>query len=233
MAIVKFGATVVGVRGTIAGLTFSHNASSNYVRAWTRSSNPRTASQSVARGQLGSLAIEWRDLTSTQRSGWDYYAGQSAQALTNSLGETYYASGFNWFCRINCQRFRAGWALRTTYPSLSQPSVVSSVLFYFGESGGTPYCKVAYGSGEFAATDALVIKGSLTRRSARSVQYGTYYELVCETDPGGTEYDFYDEVEERWGAPQEDDVLFIELQRQGTEGRRSIVQSLNEGYIVT
>ena len=101
MAIIKLGALVSGIRGTIGGTTYSANGAGPYVRLWQLPTQPRTPDQVEARRMLGNIASRWRDLTQDQRDDWDTYAASANQELTNSLGETYYASGFAWHCRIN------------------------------------------------------------------------------------------------------------------------------------
>lgn len=101
MAIVEFGPTVVGISGTIGGITFSRNKSGPYATNWYRSTNPNSQDQSRDRGQMGSLPQQWRDLTQQQRDDWDTYAGLIAQKKVNSLGQNYYISGYNWFCSCN------------------------------------------------------------------------------------------------------------------------------------
>ncbi len=79
MAIAKFGPTVTGLRGTVAGTTFSANKSGPYARGWSRGANPRSSLQSTQRGRLGALAAAWRDLTQVQRDDWIVYAALPAQ----------------------------------------------------------------------------------------------------------------------------------------------------------
>jgi hypothetical protein len=49
-------------------------------------------------------------MTQATRDAWDTYAALPAQQLTNSLGETYYVSGYNWFVHFNQNRASIGWA---------------------------------------------------------------------------------------------------------------------------
>lgn len=122
MAIIKFGPMVVGARGTLAGSTFSANASGPYVKGWSRGANPRSALQSEQRGVFSSWGAKWRDLTQAERDDWIDYADDAAQELTNSLGETYFASGFNWYVRINTHLTAAGEAERDDAPTLARPA---------------------------------------------------------------------------------------------------------------
>jgi len=49
MARVEMGTIVVGLRGTVGGLTFSTNRSGPHCHVWTRSGNARTSLQSGRR----------------------------------------------------------------------------------------------------------------------------------------------------------------------------------------
>lgn len=121
MAIIKFGPIVVGARGTIAGTIFSANRGGPYARGWSRGANPQSTPQNEHRALLGDIASTWRDLTVAQQDDWDDYADDPPQELTNSLGETFFASGFNWFIRINLNLEAAGAARRVDAPTLVRP----------------------------------------------------------------------------------------------------------------
>lgn len=119
--IIKFGVAVVGARGTAGGLTFSANKGGPYAKLWSKGSNPSSALQSGQRGVLGAFASGWKDLTQVQRDDWDDYADDPAQELTNSLGLTYFVSGFNWYVAINSNLAEAGAAARVDAPTLTRP----------------------------------------------------------------------------------------------------------------
>lgn len=117
MAIIALGPTVTGIRGTIGGICFSANRSTTYARQAYRPSNPRSANQLTARTRLNNLAVAWRALTSVQRASWDTYAALPAQQLTNSLGDPYFVSGFNWYVTTQINLQHIGAAATTTAPA--------------------------------------------------------------------------------------------------------------------
>jgi hypothetical protein len=121
MALVKFGVVVVGARGTIGGLKFSANRGGPYASQWSKGSNPKSPTQSDQRGLFGTIASEWRDLSQAQRDDWDDYADDAPQEKFNSLGESYFVSGFNWFVAINQNLTAAGEATRVDAPTLTRP----------------------------------------------------------------------------------------------------------------
>jgi len=101
MALVKFGAGITQLAGSIAGNTFARNRFGNYVRSRTKPVNPTSARQVTARAAVAFFAERWHhDLTDVQRGLWDTYA--AAIAMKNKLGETIHLTGFNHYARLNC-----------------------------------------------------------------------------------------------------------------------------------
>lgn len=100
MALVKFGAGVIQMSGSIAGVTHARNRFGNYIRPRTKPVNPNSASQGTARSALSLLVQQWRDvLSATQRTAWSTYA--ASVAMKNRLGEAVYLTGFNHYLRSN------------------------------------------------------------------------------------------------------------------------------------
>lgn len=126
MALVKFGAGIVQMSGSIAGVTHARNRFGNYVRPRTKPVNPNSSYQSVIRTALSYLAIYWSEtLSASNRTGWNTYA--AAVAMKNRLGETTYMTGFNHFLRANIVRIQLGQNLVPTAPTvLSLPDKDSS-----------------------------------------------------------------------------------------------------------
>jgi len=107
MALVKFGAGVIQMSGSIAGNVYARNRSGNYVRARTKPVNPNSSGQVVIRAALATLTTRWaQTLTALQRTAWNLYA--SNVAMTNKLGETIHLTGFNHYLRSNIPRLQIG-----------------------------------------------------------------------------------------------------------------------------
>jgi len=121
MAITKLASPIAGLRGTIGGLVYSANGAGTYVKPWARPSNPQTTTQMIQRGNLGSMGASWRALTAAQRATWDLFAAQPAQALTNSLGDVYYISGYGWYVKCNTRLLRVGRSILTSAPLSPRP----------------------------------------------------------------------------------------------------------------
>lgn len=113
MGLVKYGAAVVQISGSISGMVFSRNKSGNYIRPRTKPVNPHSERQENARAVVSYLAEYWHQtITAQQRGLWDVYA--AAVAMENRLGETIHLSGFNHFIRANSVRLKIGGDI---YPS--------------------------------------------------------------------------------------------------------------------
>lgn len=101
MALVKYGAGVVQISGSIAGDVHFRNRFGNCIRPRTKPVNPHSSRQEAARAVVSYLAERWhQDLTAVQRNLWNVYA--AAIAMKNRIGETIHLTGFNHFIRTNC-----------------------------------------------------------------------------------------------------------------------------------
>jgi len=103
MALVRFGAGIVQVSGSIAGTVHARNRFGNYIRPRTKPVNPHSARQESIRAILSYLAEYWHEtLSIAQRAAWKVYA--DAVPMKNRLGETIHLTGFNHFLRSNAAR---------------------------------------------------------------------------------------------------------------------------------
>ena len=75
MAIIKVGAPLAGIRGTLGGITYSENGSGTYAKQWSRPSNPGTPHQYKERASQAfddNLVIIWSTQTGVT-TGWLQY----------------------------------------------------------------------------------------------------------------------------------------------------------------
>ena len=220
MAIVKFGPTVAGIRGTIAGITFSANKASPYAKAWAKGANPTTALQTDQRSRLGSLPNAWRALTGVQQAAWDTFAALPAQDLLNSLGETYSISGFGWYVKVNARLLAMGRAVRTPVPTQARPAApaITDIEFPF-DVGQTAF--VAYASAEFDPDFDLVLEIAQAASTGRLAAPTTFAEFVVAQNPDDTETGFAVPYVNRLGIGNTSLKGFARLYRQTTDGLRS------------
>lgn len=116
MALVKYGAGIVQMSGSIAGDVHARNRFGNYIRPRTKPVNPNSVRQESARTIISHLAEYWHsNLDATQRGLWDVYA--AAVAMTNRLGETIHLTGFNHFVRTNAVQLMLTEAIIDAAPS--------------------------------------------------------------------------------------------------------------------
>lgn len=99
MAKVIFGNGVSGIRGSIAGNTYSRNSSGAYIRNRATPINPATTLQKAVRLLFGAVAQAWRALTDEQRQSFDAYAPQYPS--TDSLGQAITRTGQQLYMALN------------------------------------------------------------------------------------------------------------------------------------
>lgn len=221
MAILKFGAPVAGLRGTLLGATYSANLSGPYVRAWSQPPSNPSFLQNLERARISQWGEAWAGLTSAQRSDWDSYAADPAQELTNSLGEAYYLSGWLWFVKINERLNWAGQSQRSDAPTATRPINPGPITTYYWESGGSPAYRLDWTSGYFGS-NAIVTAAVLQNRASRTNADGQYRLLAADYSPGSDNQVFTTELANVWGtlgAPNSQ--VFSRTWVQDTQGQRS------------
>ncbi len=226
MAIIKLGAMVVGIRGTMGGVTFSANKSGPYARVWSRSANPRTTFQQDQRSVIAAIPVLWRVLTAMQQAAWDTWAALPAQDRTNSLGETISISGFNWFTIINTRLINIGRSTRTAVPTQSRPSAptILTMQIPFDIDAGA---WVTYASGEFDPDFDQVIEIATVNSTGVLVEPRLFKLLLLDTDPPDTENTFLLPYLERFSLSGDTYKAFARMYRQTTDGLRSSAATLS------
>ncbi len=222
MATVKFGPTVIGLRGTIAGTTFSANGSGPYARAWSKGANPRSTPQSDQRGRLGSIAASWRDLTQVQRDDWIAYALLAAQDLVNSLGETYSASGFNWYVRINDHLELAGEARRVDAPTLTRPlaPIIEQPGTLLYKTGGSANTRVRITGASPNPAFNHYVTARITGEGRSAIAAGFKFQKIDVPDVNRRIL-FQSPLESSFGTIELLQRMFVDLQSQDSHGQRS------------
>lgn len=116
MATVRFGAGIIQMSGSIAGVVHARNRFGNYIRPRTKPVNPNSTAQALCRSIVAQLAAYWNDTcTPAERIAWATYA--AAIAMKNRLGETIYLTGFNHFIRCNAIYLRQTALVESTGPT--------------------------------------------------------------------------------------------------------------------
>ena len=156
MAIVQFGATVTGLRGTVGGLTFSANGSGAYAKSWRMPSLKESTLQTKWRSSLGRYGALWRALTAAQRADWRTWAAAPAQARSNSLGETYYMTGYQAYAAYNNWRAAVGYSVRSAAPTASQPAAPASTTLSAFRTGGTYPSQIGYPASSYDPYETVI-----------------------------------------------------------------------------
>jgi len=220
MARVKIGAPLTGIRGTIGGITFSQNATATYAKAWSGPRRNGTRLASKSRCVFGRHGNAWRDLDQSDRDDWDDYAALPAQELTNSLGEAYYASGWNWFASLNS---RLAWIERsaiTTPPAGARPAAPTISSVTLEASGGGDSSAITYPEDEFDGLD-FILFGRLWLSQGAVARTAGFFLILATQTPGATETNIQSEIESVFGTIPEDARLFASVHAQDSDGQRS------------
>ncbi len=107
MALVKFGATVAQISGSIGGTVFARNKGGAYARNKTAPVQPNSTLQVGARTVFQAAVRSWTNtLTAGQRDAWNAYA--SAVTYTDIFGETRYYSGQQRYIQCYCALVNCG-----------------------------------------------------------------------------------------------------------------------------
>lgn len=233
MAIIKLGTAIVGIRGTIGGATYSANKAGPYVKAWGRGSNPRTEPQSAQRGRIAQWAQNWKNLTSGQQSDWDTYAADPGQEKTNSLGEPYYVSGFNWYVALNTNLEQAGAAAIDDAPTDPTPiaSLVGSLQLRSTDDGGVNF--VVIPGSDTQLTLNRVVFASVANNVGRLVQPTKPRLIAIEVpDAISRRVQLKAGMEAQFGEIYIGQKWFFEMYVQNDEGRRGPVATFS-GTVTT
>lgn len=117
MALIKAGALIAEIRGSVGGATFARNRGGQYVRNRSIPLNPQSPRQVEVRQEFGNLSNLWSTtLTPAQRTAWGVYAQNVP--LPNALGEDRNVSGINMFSRGNSLLLDCGMALADDGPTV-------------------------------------------------------------------------------------------------------------------
>ncbi|MBA7673667.1 hypothetical protein ES703_81870 [subsurface metagenome] len=150
--------------------------------------NPRSPKQSVERGYLARMPALWKALNDAQRAAWRSFAADPAQELENPLGEAYFASGYNWFCKCNVRLLRVGRATIQAVPVQARPAAPTIDDFRVCEAGieeDLCVCGVASASTEDPGEES---------DKAFDDNLVTYWQTPFGNTTGWLRYDFCDPV---------------------------------------
>lgn len=228
MAIVKFGGGIAGIRGTIAGTTFTANKSGAYAKSWAKSSNPRSVLQTDQRRTLSHYAKLWASIDAGDKADWDTFAADPAQEQENALGDFYYLSGFQWFLKVNATLEGAPLSPRLTYPVQAYPGI-PTLDSLTCETGAIPEAILEYPDNEFLTYYAIFL-GALATNAGPTVPPFKPRKLFGAAEPGATGYDLGNLLLTLLGNPAIGSKLFLEVYRISTDGLRSAAATISATF---
>lgn len=219
MAIIKLGAVVVGIRGTVGGITFSANGAGPYAKQWVMPTLPNSPKQDAQKNILGSMPNAWRSLNVLQLIAWQNFAAAPAQVLVNSLGELYSLNGYQWFVKINTWRNTVGQGILSNAPTLAKPAAPTITSYVVQETG--PVAQITYPGGTFSASQYVVVFGSVWSSTTKLTPPNNRRFLRAQLNPGASPFTFPTEYVATFGNPIPNTRAFAHVYRQNSEGYRS------------
>ena len=228
MAICKFGPTVIGIRKTVAGLTFSAGSAGACVRPWVPSSVPDTVRQTAQRSLLATLAVQWRALDYLQRAAWSALAAAPPEADHNSLGVQYYLSAMQWHNRVNTRLILAGLPYSPDPPVSLQPAPPSGLVV--SASVGPPQSlTVDFDPFVTASAGTGVWFGKLARGAGITTAYSQFYSLGVFDCSAISSLDFTAAWTEIFGPLRVGNAVWIRAWTQTDDGVRSTYSQASGG----
>lgn len=225
MAIIKFGVIVTDMRGKLGASIFSKNGTGNYVKAWAQPPNPKTDRQVTQRITLANNNWAWAALSPANKALWNTYAALPAQQLTNSMGVTYYISGYLWFIKINNQLLTLGHTARTTPPLAVRPTAPTIVSANMDKIP-VEIATITYGALDYLGGLELVLYAAQMDTTGSTAQ-GTSPKLVSVSqNPGFPPYNFYPTYIIVYGTFLQFASVNLLLYRQDNQGQRSPAATL-------
>ena len=222
MAIVKFGTSVVGVRGTIGGITYSANASGPHARLWSKGSNPQSVLQSLTRGRISGLGALWAALDSAQKAAWKSFGLAPPETDTNSLGEVFRLTGWQWLVRVNQRRQSVGLTTTSTLPTSSGVAAPLTCTIVASElPAGT--VTLGWTGGDFPAGYSAILMLGLHPTTGLVSKTTGLLQIYAEHEPAGTSADITEAVSTRFGSISAGWTLYAHVYKLRDDGVRSTV----------
>ena len=128
---------VVGLRGKIGGTIFQGGRYGFIARQNFYAFNPSSEKQKIARGRLGGISKEWKDLTSVQRATWAVDANSRTQpARRKKVFTVNVLSPFDFFVQTNYYRSLVKLTQVYTYPGAGATYGGQGLLLRYDKTTG-------------------------------------------------------------------------------------------------
>lgn len=222
MALVRYSEIIEGIRGSIAGLTWSYGRSGAYVKKKATPVRKRTVLQSPKRAWFTQISGEYAGLTPAQVAQWDAFALDPPEIDYDPWGAQRFLTGSAWHMRINMRRLEAGQAIANNPPASmpsTPPTVFTLTVYRTGAVGVDSVFD--YGVGDFVGRRAS-LKLSVANSTVRTVQTTGYYAVWLDMVSVPGPQIITSEIDSVFGAVQVGQKVFGELRAQENSGIRSV-----------
>lgn len=222
MAKIKFGATVIGARGTLGGITFSANKSGPYIKQWARSSVPRTTLQQIQRRTWATSTGSWQDMTQVERDAWDTFAASIAPAEIDAFGDPFRISGYAWFTRSVSVRNAGGLSPLIVAPVAFVTITVTIVnlLVFATPSANDSVCN--YIPGQFTSSRWFYLFGAIMDTVGATQPNIKMKRILVDSTPANTAQFFQTELENLFGTISVGQRFIWRLHNARPEGYQSL-----------
>lgn len=167
------GPAIAAASGSIGGTTFSHNRFGAYTRKRAIPTDPNSDRQQTVKSNFSYLSSLWNlSLTESQRQGWAEYGANVPRIDT--LGQTHYLTGLQWFVGCNTLRLQQGGSVLTAAPTIfnrgEMPGLTSIIPFgdppnnpsgftYLNLNDGNPTINLLFDSELEAGAQLMIYMG--------------------------------------------------------------------------
>ena len=220
MAKLLFSSLIDGMRGRTGGVVFGANASGPYVKRFAPPLTSNTAKQLTRRQVFSSWASSWRSLTNTQRANWNTYAAAAPQEKFDSLGNSYFLNGFQWYVALNTNLNLVGRSPISNAPVIAVPSAPTIGTLTI-TAPGIASCTQGFTVASFGAND-MVIELNFTSNQGKQVPKNKNYRFCVGVQNGSLATPKnLGNLQLIFGVISSNTYWFSRVYAQTTEGRRS------------
>jgi hypothetical protein len=228
MARVRFGGTVIGMRGHVGGLVFSRNVGVDYVKPKRQAPYKQTPTQTFQRGVMSFAAGGWWSLTDGQRLAWNNYAKAPSEYDYDAWGRRRYLSGYQWYTRAATRNLTLFNIPLADPPSAPPPTAVAGFTLHLHQQPG-PTCYARWTAGSFGPTDAAIVTMAIATRPGQQVKTSNFYMVLAKLTPANTEEDITSAVVAAFGNIMWTWIAFGRIWKQEPYGSRSVVATTRIG----
>jgi len=226
MAIIQYGPTVTGIRGTIGGITFSQNRTANYAKAWSRGPYGRSVTQNLTRSRMISNSLLWAELTQTARDDWNLFADNPNELDYDPWSAQRFLSGFQWFCRAQQRRSSLNLPNPGDVPSGAAETTVAGFAVYI-EGNPAGASNVSYDASQFTSDEAIIVYLTFAAGTGAADAFRNWKLVYALKDPGDGPLDIHAAYQAIFGSPTTGWKAFAIAYKQALAGNRSIGTTAN------